>query len=64
MANIYTDGLEHLNLIFAEENALAERNRKAKELRAQGWTVKCGKTDFTDLARDVAYWLEAKRKKG
>jgi hypothetical protein len=36
------------------------RNAKAKQLRKEGWTVKCGHTSFEDLARDEIYWIEAK----
>jgi hypothetical protein len=54
--NIYTDGKQHLDLQFKDK---AERNLKAKELRNAGYTVKCSKLDFTDLARDVVYILEA-----
>lgn len=56
--NIYTDGKQHLDLQF---NDKIERNHKAKELRSQGWTVKCSKVDLTDLARTVIYILEAVR---
>lgn len=51
--NIYTDGKQHLDLQFKD---MKERNRKAKELRKNGWTVKCSKVDLTDL---VIYIIEA-----
>jgi len=44
-------------------NALQLRNARAKELRCQGWTVKCQKWDFTDLARCCVYSLEATRER-
>jgi len=40
------------------------RNARARELRKQGWSVKCQKWDFTDLARCCTYSLEAARKRG
>jgi len=54
--NIHTDGKQHIDLQFKDK---AERNRKAKELRIDGYTVKCSKVDFEDLARDVVYIIEA-----
>ncbi len=60
--NIYTDGREHIDLQWALDrlpDAKVLRDRKARELRAQGYQVKCGKTDFTDLARTSIYWLQA-----
>ena len=67
MSNIYLDGLEHLDLGYPESKfgpkAMQLRNQKARELRKEGWTVKCGTTSFSDLARDAYYWIEAKRKK-
>ncbi len=65
MSNIYTDGLEHLDLSYSKfgPKAMQLRNQKARELRKEGWTVKCGTTDFTDLARGMYYWIEAKREK-
>lgn len=35
------------------------RDRQARELRRQGYTVECKKWDFTDLARDMAFTLLA-----
>ncbi len=67
MSKIYTDGLEHLDLGYSESKfgpkAMQLRNQKARELRKEGWTVKCGKTSFQDLAGDYYYWIEAKREK-
>jgi len=45
-------------------DALQLRNRAAKALRAEGWTVECGTTDFTDLARCKVYWLYATKERG
>lgn len=39
--------------------ACSRRNRRARELRREGYTVECRKYDFTDLARDIAYSLLA-----
>jgi len=39
--------------------AMRVRNARARELRKEGFTVTCKKWDFTDLARDVNYTLEA-----
>jgi hypothetical protein len=39
------------------------RDRRAKELRKQGFTVKCQKWDFTDLARSCSYSLTATRER-
>ena len=55
--NIYIDGLKHQDKQFKDIKA---RNKEAKELRKQGWIVKCGKLDFMDLAREVIYYYEAK----
>ncbi len=44
-------------------DALQRRNARARELRKQGWTVKCEKWDFTDLARCSVYTLYATRPK-
>ncbi len=41
------------------KEAYARRNRRARELRRQGYIVQCEKFDFVDLARDVAYTLLA-----
>jgi hypothetical protein len=38
-----------------------ERDRKARELRKQGYTVECKTWDFTDLARAISYELTATR---
>jgi hypothetical protein len=54
--NIYIDGKQHLDLQFKD---MKERNRKARELRKEGWTVKCSTIDFIDLARAVIYLIEA-----
>jgi hypothetical protein len=62
MGNVYVDGRQHIDLQWALDrypDAMALRNRKAKELRRQGYEVNCGKYEFTDLARTVVYWLEA-----
>lgn len=37
------------------------RDRRARELRKQGWEVKCVTYDFTDLARSMRYCLDARR---
>ena len=40
-------------------DAMKQRNKEAKRLRKEGYTVECKKWDFTDLARSCAYTLEA-----
>ena len=42
-----------------EAAAMQARNARAKELRAQGYTVKCKKWDFSDLARGASFTLDA-----
>ena len=44
-------------------DAMQRRNRRARELRRQGWTVKSGTTSFQDLARATSYWLEAEKER-
>lgn len=44
-------------------DAMQRRNKRARELRKQGWTVKVGTADFQDLARATSYWLEAEKEK-
>jgi hypothetical protein len=34
------------------------RDRRARELRAEGKTVKCGKVSFAGLGYGDMYWLE------
>ena len=67
MPNIYTDGLEHLDLQYSRsvfgKDAMKMRNQKASKLRKEGWTVEVGSVSFQDLARDSAYWIRAKRAK-
>jgi len=41
------------------DEAMRLRNARARELRKQGYTVKCSTWDFTDLAREVVSILEA-----
>lgn len=45
-------------------DAMKLRNRAAAILRRDGWTVECGVTDFTDLARCKVYWLKATKERG
>lgn len=42
-------------------NAKTLRNRRAKELRKEGWVVNCGMYDYTDLGRFRLFWLEGAR---
>ena len=49
------------NKYGGEQNAKLARDRRARELRKDGWTVKSEKWDFSDLARDVMYTLEARK---
>jgi len=64
LPSVYTDGLNHLDLQYSNskfgKDTMKLRNAKAKQLRKEGWTVKCGHTSFEDLARDEIYWIEAK----
>ncbi len=41
------------------EDGRARRNRRARELRKEGYTVTTQTLDFTDLARDSVFLLEA-----
>lgn len=43
------------------EDAKRARDARARELRKAGYTVKCAKWDFSDLARAVRYTLEARK---
>lgn len=56
--NIYMDGKKHIEENFKDSK---ERNRRARELRQDGWKVTCKKWDFTDLAREIIYTIEASR---
>jgi len=56
--NIYTDGKEHLDLTFLNQK---DRNAKARELRREGWNVKCKTVSFSDLARGGAFFLYASK---
>lgn len=42
-----------------EAQARRARDRRARELRKLGFTVECKKWDFTDVARDIGFGLEA-----
>jgi len=42
-----------------EQEASKARNARAKALRAEGYTVKCQKWDFSDLARGASFTLTA-----
>jgi hypothetical protein len=44
-----------------EQDAKRARDQRARELRKQGYTVKCEKWSFSDLARAVRYTLEASK---
>lgn len=43
----------------SEKAAKQARDKRARELRKQGWTVECKQWDFTNLARCVDFTLEA-----
>ena len=58
--NIYVDGLDHLDEMYKD---MKERNRRAKELRALGWTVKCETHHFYDMGGGSRYFLSASRAK-
>jgi len=45
----------------SELDAKLARDGRAKELRKMGYTVKCAKWDFSDLARAVRFTLEARK---
>ena len=62
----YLDKYEVKELIFSDDkepDSMMHRNRVAKILRGAGWTVECGVTDLTDLARCKAYWLKARKER-
>lgn len=42
-----------------DRTARRERDRRARELRAQGYLVECKRFEFTDLARCRYYTLTA-----
>jgi hypothetical protein len=44
-----------------EQDAKHARDTRAKDLRAQGYIVKCAKFDFSDLARAVRFTLDARK---
>lgn len=44
-----------------EPDAKRIRDRRARDLRKQGWTVRAETYDFTDLARTVRYCIHAVR---
>lgn len=44
---------------LGDREARRSRDRRARELRKQGYMVKCSKWNFEDLAREVVYKLEA-----
>jgi hypothetical protein len=46
-----------------EPNAKAIRDRRARELRKQGWEVKSETDSFRDLARCTRYGIFATRKR-
>ena len=58
--NIYVDGLDHLDEMYED---IKERNKRARELRAAGWTVECKKFEFYDLRVGPRYALKASRAK-
>lgn len=70
MPNVYTaeylDKFEVCDYRWGDDkypNARQLRDKKARELRGEGWTVKVGKYDYSDLGHFVLYWLEATRPK-
>ena len=64
MGNVYTtEYLERYEVREEQFSERAPRDKLARELRKQGWTVKCKKWDFTDLARCVAYSLHGVRER-
>jgi hypothetical protein len=44
-----------------DKQAMQARNKRARELRKQGFAVTCKTWDFTDLARARDYTLKARR---
>ena len=71
MTQVYTADYLSENEVVEERypddkypDALSLRNRRARELRKEGWTVKCETFDFTDLARCRVYHLLATRQRG
>ena len=49
---------EHFSTDKYGEDARKARDRRARELRKQGYQVTCEKWDFQDLARCIDYTLE------
>lgn len=45
----------------SEKAAMQARNKRARELRKEGFSVKCKTWDFTDLARCRSFTLEARK---
>ena len=58
--NIYMDGLDHLDEMYKDRK---ERDRRARELRCDGWTVICKKYHFYDFSGSPRYCLSASRPK-
>lgn len=64
MANVYPEEfLKHWEIFEEQYTDMNQRNRIAREMRNDGWTVTCKKWDFTDLARAVVFSISAKRAK-
>ena len=58
--NIYVDGLDHLDEMYKDRK---ERDRKARKLRRDDWTVICKKYQFWDLGDNSRYCLSSSRPK-
>ena len=48
----------------SDQEAKHKRDRRARELRRQGWTVQIDTKRYNVLEVYVVYWLFAERKKG
>lgn len=59
--NVYVDGLDHLDEMYKDRK---KRDRRARGLRREGWTVTCKKYHFYDLGDGPRYCLKANRAKG
>ena len=61
MANIYVDNKKHLEEQYKDQQT---RNKRAKELRQEGWSVTCKKWDFAGLGGEAIYAIEASKEQG
>lgn len=70
MPQVYTADFLSENEVYEHQwtedhfpDARKLRDRKARELRKDGWVVEVGKYDYTDLGCFIIYWLVATRPK-